>query len=183
MLKNVVLNISSHQCKYKYKKEISFANIFYYHKLYSIQLSIILPNFIVRKTILLNMYKFTRSSSMPVFCPSEIDLPEKDNEVGAKTEVTIQDSLHKSPAKSVRTEMTAASTMTLFTSPNMAEVYFKGSYEEYTRKRQPVNPKSVCWTAKQEAYVGCAGGQLIVVEPDTCSVTLLVNPLPAAEVE
>jgi len=103
--------------------------------------------------------------------------------VGAKTEATVHDSLHKSPAKSVRTEMTAASTMTLFTPPNMAEVYFKGSYEEYIRKKQSVNPKSVCWTAKQGAYVGCAGGQLMLIEPDTGSVTLLVNPLPASEVE
>ncbi len=109
---------------------------------------------------------------------SEIELPEKTSEVGVKTSVIPENSPHRSPAKSVRTEATAASTMTLYSPPNMAEVYYSGSYEDYIRKKQCVEPKCICWTTKQAAYVGCGGGQLLTVEAESGSATLLVNPLP-----
>lgn len=69
-----------------------------------------------------------------------------------------------------------------FMPPNLSEIYYKDSYETFIRMKEAVEPKSFCWSSKQSIYVGCVGGQLIVVDVDIGSTTMLVNPLPAIEV-
>jgi hypothetical protein len=70
----------------------------------------------------------------------------------------------------------------LFTPPDMSKVYYKESYEEFVRLKEPVEPKSVCWTPKQELYVGCTGGQLMLVDFDSGGTTILVNTQPHSDV-
>uniref|UniRef100_A0A671WDX3 Cilia- and flagella-associated protein 43 n=1 Tax=Sparus aurata TaxID=8175 RepID=A0A671WDX3_SPAAU len=39
-----------------------------------------------------------------------------------------------------------------------------------------VTPTAICWTATSELYVGCAEGFLLLVEPESLSVSVLFNP-------
>lgn len=74
------------------------------------------------------------------------------------------------------------STVCLYTPPNMSEVYYKVSYQDFMKQRQPVVPMSLCWALRQCVYVGCDGGQLLLVEVDTGKATLLANPQPPLDV-
>ncbi|XP_030297865.1 cilia- and flagella-associated protein 43 isoform X2 [Sparus aurata] len=42
-----------------------------------------------------------------------------------------------------------------------------------------VTPTAICWTATSELYVGCAEGFLLLVEPESLSVSVLFNPTTA----
>ena len=72
--------------------------------------------------------------------------------------------------------------MGLFVPPNMSEVFYKDSYEDFVREKQPMEPVSHCWTPKQSIYVGCVGGQLVAVDFDTGTATVMVNQQPAIQV-
>lgn len=39
-----------------------------------------------------------------------------------------------------------------------------------------LTPTAICWTATSELYVGCAEGFLLLVDPESLSVSVLVNP-------
>lgn len=70
----------------------------------------------------------------------------------------------------------------MFVPPNMSEVLYKESYEEFIKERELMELKSFCWTPQQNLYVGCAGGRLLSVEFDSGSVSVLVNSFPTMEV-
>ena len=112
-------------------------------------------------------------------------MPEKNAEVGSVTVPKVPPpNLCFIPAEN---EMQAAGTagassMGMFVPPNMSEVLYKESYEEFIKDREPMELKSFCWTPKQNLYVGCAGGQLVSVEFESGCVSVLVNPCPAMEV-
>lgn len=72
--------------------------------------------------------------------------------------------------------------MGFFMPPNMSEVFYKESYEDFIEVKEPVELRSFCWTPRQSLYVGCAGGQLLSVDFDTGSTTVLVNPQPLMKV-
>lgn len=39
-----------------------------------------------------------------------------------------------------------------------------------------LTPTVICWTATSQVYVGCAEGFLLLVEPESLSVSVLFNP-------
>lgn len=39
-----------------------------------------------------------------------------------------------------------------------------------------ITPTAICWTATSQLYVGCAEGFLLLVDPDSLSVSVLFNP-------
>ena len=107
---------------------------------------------------------------------SEVCLPGKIDEVGTRTRPNIQ------YTKSPKMVSTTVSTICLYTPPNMSEVYFKGSYQDFIKHKQLVVPTSLCWTPLHSVYVGCDGGQLLLVKSDTGKATLLINPQPSLDV-
>ncbi len=86
------------------------------------------------------------------------------------------------PAENEMVGAAGTSGIGMFIPPNMSNVFFKESYEEFIKVREPIEMKSFCWTPRQNLYVGCAGGQLVSVEFDSGCVDVLVNPYPAVEV-
>lgn len=127
----------------------------------------------------------SRSNLTPHHYYSEVKLPEKTAEVGSKTvpKVPPPTSTLPSVAESdVQSAGVMGTTMGLFVPPNMSEVFYKDSYEEFIRVKQPVEVRAHAWTPKQSIYVGCGGGQLILVEFDTGCTTLLVNAQPPVKV-
>ncbi|XP_023144345.2 cilia- and flagella-associated protein 43-like [Amphiprion ocellaris] len=45
--------------------------------------------------------------------------------------------------------------------------------------RARLTPSAICWTATSELYVGCEEGFLLLVDPESLSVSLLFNPTTA----
>lgn len=115
---------------------------------------------------------------------SEVELPEKTADVGSGTfpKVPPPTSAINVTDKDMQQASVAGTNMGLFVPPDMSNVYYKESYEEFVRLKEPMEPKSLCWTPKQEIYVGCAGGQLMMVDFDSGGATVLVNPQPSMEV-
>lgn len=99
-------------------------------------------------------------------------MPEKSAEVGSKTVSNFAITDNDIQATGVGTNIP----------PNMSEVLYKESYEDFIRPRELMEVKSFCWTPKQSIYVGCAGGQLMMVDVDTGCTTVLVNPQPPMKV-
>ncbi|XP_008427595.1 cilia- and flagella-associated protein 43 isoform X2 [Poecilia reticulata] len=46
-------------------------------------------------------------------------------------------------------------------------------------KEAPVTPSTICWTATSQLCVGCAEGYLLLVDPESLSVSILVDPKAA----
>ncbi len=114
-------------------------------------------------------------------CYSEIKLPEKVAEVGTKTSPVLT-LLHTTSTNMLLPPgIGIGSSGGLFTPPNMSEVYYKGTYEDFVNMNEMVEMKSYCWTPKQTLYVGCSGGQLLSIEFDTGTATVLVNSHPPLE--
>ena len=59
--------------------------------------------------------------------------------------------------------------------PDLTNVLYKETYDEYTRNRSPVVLTSHCWSSQQTLYVGCRGGQLLMVDFDTGVIQVLAN--------
>ena len=59
--------------------------------------------------------------------------------------------------------------------PDLTNVLFKETYDEYTHNRDPVVLTSHCWSSQQTLYVGCRGGQLLMVDFDTGVIQVLAN--------
>ena len=64
----------------------------------------------------------------------------------------------------------------LTTPPNMKQVLYQDSYDEFMRKKSPVKPVSHCWNAQQKVYIGCQHGQLLLVDFETGIVSIVANP-------
>lgn len=109
-----------------------------------------------------------------IYC-SEVELPEITAEVGATTTPKIPPpTTFISSDKDLQAPV--ATSVGLFVPPNMSEVLYKESYDEFVRLKEPIEPRALCWTPKQSIYVGCGGGQLMMVEFDSGCVTVMVNP-------
>lgn len=115
---------------------------------------------------------------------SEVELPEKTAVVGSGTTPIVPPptSTFTIANKDMQASAAGAAGMGLFVPPDMSKVFYKESYEEFVRLKEPMEPRSLCWTPKQMLYVGCAGGQLMLVDFDSGSAAVLVNPQPSAEV-
>ena len=60
--------------------------------------------------------------------------------------------------------------------PNMKQVLYQDSYDEFMQKRSPVVPVSHCWSAQQIVYIGCEHGQLLLVDFESGIVGIAANP-------
>ncbi|KAL3971951.1 peroxiredoxin 1 [Sarotherodon galilaeus] len=49
----------------------------------------------------------------------------------------------------------------------------------HQRTRARLTPSAICWTATSKLYVGCAEGFLLLVDPESHSVSVLFNPTSA----
>uniref|UniRef100_A0A8C9ZPE8 Cilia- and flagella-associated protein 43 n=1 Tax=Sander lucioperca TaxID=283035 RepID=A0A8C9ZPE8_SANLU len=52
----------------------------------------------------------------------------------------------------------------------------KGDKAESILVLSHLTPTAICWTATSELYVGCAEGFLLLVDPESLSVSVLFNP-------
>ena len=118
------------------------------------------------------------------FCVySEVELPEKTAEVGSMTNPKVPPPNLTFAANESEIQTAGVTTNSgMFIPPNMSSIFYKESYEEFIREKMPMELRSMCWTPRQNLYVGCAGGQLLSVEFDSGSVSVLVNPYPAMDV-
>ena len=107
--------------------------------------------------------------------PRETTLPESGTRVGTSLQPP-QLSLSATQTYSKASEMElnhATSDHTRL--PDLTNVLFKETYDEYTRNRDPVVLTSHCWSSQQTLYVGCRGGQLLMVDFDTGVIQVLAN--------
>ena len=112
----------------------------------------------------------------------EVELPEKTAEVGSATHPKVPPPTSNFSNASSKDMQVPVSAGGLFVPPDMSNVVYKESYAEFIRPKELVEPKSLCWTPKQALFVGCAGGQLMMLDFELGSASMLVNPLPSAEV-
>lgn len=109
-------------------------------------------------------------------------MPEKTAGVGSSTKPVVPPPTHGGfLGTDIQTTGTSTN-MGLFIPPNMSEVLYKDTYEEFIREKELVETKSHCWTPKQSVYVGCAGGQVLLVDFDTGCTTVVVNSHPPLKV-
>lgn len=114
-----------------------------------------------------------------------MELPEKTAEVGSHTAPKIPPPTSTSDVTDKvlqHPSLAPGANLGLFIPPDMSKVFYKESYEDFVRLKESMEPKSLCWTPKQELYVGCSGGQLMLVDFDSGVANVLVNPHPSAEV-
>lgn len=112
-------------------------------------------------------------------------MPEKTAEVGSRTAPKVPPPTTAGFPPTMDTDIQSTgigANMGLFIPPNMSEVFYKDSYEDFIKQKEPMEVKSHCWTPKQSIYVGCAGGQLVLVDFDTGCTTVIVNPQPPMKV-
>ena len=64
----------------------------------------------------------------------------------------------------------------LLSPPDMNQVLYQDSYDNFMQKKCPVKPTSHCWNAQQNVYIGCEHGQLLLVDFETGLMKILVNP-------
>ena len=119
-----------------------------------------------------------------IFC-SEIDIPDKSLPVGsaqspqkspAGTVTTSTEDMGKRKLQLERRNTKHDQGLTQFSTPNMKNVLYEVTYDEYMQKKSPVKPISHCWNAQQNVYIGCEGGQLLLVDFETRLVKILANP-------
>lgn len=53
-------------------------------------------------------------------------------------------------------------------------MFAQAKLHQSTRAR--LTPSAICWTATSKLYVGCAEGFLLLVDPESHSVSVLFNP-------
>lgn len=126
-------------------------------------------------------YSDTHVTINPPLPNSEIELPENTSDVGTKTNPKVPPPTAAFSFTDTVLQPSGAG-MGFFMPPNMSEVFYKESYEDFIEVKEPVELRSFCWTPRQSLYVGCAGGQLLSVDFDTGSTTVLVNPQPLMKV-
>ncbi|KAA8583707.1 hypothetical protein FQN60_014915 [Etheostoma spectabile] len=118
-------------------------------------------------TTSLTVWAIEKSASFHVLKPSVIELPATDGsfvETLVPTSHTVRDKL---PYFGLEMPPSAISGL-------------KGDKAESiltklcTKAR--LTPAAICWTATSELYVGCAEGFLLLVDPESLSVSVLFNP-------
>ena len=122
------------------------------------------------KTKIENLFFFS-------FC-REIRLPERTCPVG--TSEGHDDSATKTAASAEHKSSTkvenVASEGTLFAVPDLTSVLYTESYDEFIATKELVIPESQCWGSQQSVYIGCKGGQVLMVDSESGLVTVLANP-------
>lgn len=99
---------------------------------------------------------------------SEVEIPDRLMPVGSRVSPKLQ-------SAGVQ-ERRSAHGIALTTPPNMKQVLYKDSYDEFLQKRSPVEPVSHCWSAQQIVYIGSEHGQLLLVDFESGIVSIVANP-------
>lgn len=105
--------------------------------------------------------------------PTEIHLPELSCHVGQSDshDSTTNDNEYRPGMKVEKTTSEAT-----FPVPDMTAVMYSESYDKFMATKDLVIPESQCWGPQQCLYVGCKGGQILAVDPESGAVTVLANP-------
>ena len=69
-----------------------------------------------------------------------------------------------------------ASEGTLFAIPDLTSILYTESYDKFIATKEPVVPAVQYWGPQQSVYIGCKGGQILVVDSESGLVTVLANP-------
>ncbi|XP_049456039.1 cilia- and flagella-associated protein 43 isoform X1 [Epinephelus fuscoguttatus] len=118
-------------------------------------------------TTSLTVWNIEKSASFHVLKPSVIELPATD---GSFVE------------RLVPTSHTASDTVPYF-GPEMPPSAISGLRGDKAERimtklctKARLTPTAICWTATSELYVGCAEGFLLLVDPESLSVSVLFSP-------
>ncbi|XP_028458704.1 cilia- and flagella-associated protein 43 isoform X2 [Perca flavescens] len=118
-------------------------------------------------TTSLTVWNIEKSASFHVLKPSVIELPATDGSFVERLVPTSHTVCDKLPYFGLEMPPSAISGL-------------KGDKAESiltklcTKAR--LTPTAICWTATSELYVGCAEGFLLLVDPESLSVSVLFNP-------
>lgn len=109
---------------------------------------------------------------------SEAVLPEKSTPVGHLTYPILPSTskVEHVGQKLERMDTKLDHGLTLFNPTEMSKVLYSESYDDYMHKSNPVQPTCHCWTPEQSIYVGCVGGQLLMLESDSGLTKVIANP-------
>lgn len=107
-----------------------------------------------------------------------MDIPDRSMPVGSRVSPKLQsaDILTDHVDVGGRQERRNIHGIVLTTSPNMKQVLYKDSYDEFLQKKSPVEPVSHCWSTQQTVYIGCEHGQLLLVDFESGIVSIAANP-------
>ncbi|XP_029304967.1 cilia- and flagella-associated protein 43 isoform X2 [Cottoperca gobio] len=121
-------------------------------------------------TTSLTVWNIEKSDSFHVLKPSVIELPATDGSFVERLVPTSHTVSEKLPYFGLEMPPTAISGL----KGNKAE-----SIVTKLCTKARLTPTAICWTATSQLYVGCAEGFLLVVDPESLSVSVLFNPTTA----
>uniref|UniRef100_A0A087YD43 Cilia and flagella associated protein 43 n=1 Tax=Poecilia formosa TaxID=48698 RepID=A0A087YD43_POEFO len=116
-------------------------------------------------TTTLTLWNIERCGSFHLLKPSAIQLPE------------IPDSSSEKPTPTSTKDPNCISQILAA----LSEVHETFNYTRQP-KAAPVTPSTVCWTATSQLCVGCAEGYLLLVDPESLSVSVLFDPKAAGAI-
>lgn len=102
----------------------------------------------------------------------ETTLPDRTTTVGTTLQPP-QPSLSSTKTQSKMDEIHTTSDQPRL--PELSNVLYKETYDEYTCVRNPVVLVSHCWSSHQTLFIGCRGGQLLKVDFDSGVIEVMAN--------
>ncbi|XP_029926952.1 cilia- and flagella-associated protein 43 [Myripristis murdjan] len=122
-------------------------------------------------TISLTVWNIEKSASFHVMKPSVIELPAADGSVTER---------EAPPSHIINDRLT-------YFGPQMPATAISGLTGDKAdivvqSTRATLTATAICWTATSELYVGCKEGFLLLVDPDSLSVSVLFNPTAASAI-
>nr|XP_020456113.1 cilia- and flagella-associated protein 43 [Monopterus albus] len=118
-------------------------------------------------TTFLTVWNIEKSANFHVLKPSMIELPATDGSFVERLEHTSYTVSDKLP----------------YYGPEMASSAISGLKGDKTESsatkfctKARLTPTAICWTATSQLYVGCEEGFLLLVDPESLSVSVLINP-------
>uniref|UniRef100_A0A667Y852 Cilia- and flagella-associated protein 43 n=1 Tax=Myripristis murdjan TaxID=586833 RepID=A0A667Y852_9TELE len=107
-------------------------------------------------TISLTVWNIEKSASFHVMKPSVIELPAADGSVTER---------EAPPSHIINDRLT-------YFGPQMPATAISGLTGDKQSTRATLTATAICWTATSELYVGCKEGFLLLVDPDSLSVSI-----------
>ncbi|CAG6016962.1 unnamed protein product [Menidia menidia] len=113
----------------------------------------------------LTLWHIDKSASFHILKPRAIQLPTTDASSVERCPSTLHNLSTKLPY-----DLPEVDSLGLRSSMAL------GVVETSVSTRTTVTPSAICWTATSELYVGCAEGFLLLIDPESLSVSALFNP-------
>ena len=113
-----------------------------------------------------------------IFLCSEVDIPDRLMPVGSRVSPKLRSAGVETDPEGTGGRQERRNTHGIVSTapPNMKQVLYQDSYDEFMQKRSPVEPVSHCWSAQQTLYIGCEHGQLLLVDFESGIVSIAANP-------